>query len=115
MVQFLAAKEIILINQAVICKYTPGEITGVKDASLLESVINRPMETVFGEDAYPTIFHKAAALFVSLTQNHSFHNANKRTGYTAMVVFLYKKGYVQRIARKSRRLYCKCCSRKTGN
>jgi death-on-curing protein len=41
-----------------------------------------------GEDAYPSIFLKATALFESIGQNHPFQNANKRLAFTAMVIFL---------------------------
>lgn len=35
---------------------------------------------------------KSAALFESLGQNHPFHNANKRTAFTALVIFLRYNG-----------------------
>ena len=41
--------------------------------------MNRTKQSAFGEEAYPSIFEKAAELFESLAQNHAFHNANKRT------------------------------------
>ena len=53
----------------------------------------RPQSSAFGDDAYPTIFQKAAALFESLGQNHPFQNANKRTAFTALVIFLRYNGY----------------------
>lgn len=86
--RYLSVPEVIAINVAVIQKYSPGEQIGVKSQSLLESAVFRPQTSVFGEDAYPTIFGKAAALFESLGQNHAFHNANKRTAFTAVVIFL---------------------------
>nr|WP_176116705.1 hypothetical protein [Bacillus cereus] len=39
---------------------------------LLESTIDRPKSSVFGDDAYPTIFEKAAARFESIGKNHAF-------------------------------------------
>ncbi|MDF2958353.1 MAG: Prophage maintenance system killer protein [Paenibacillus sp.] len=74
-------------------RYSPGEHIGVKSTGLLESAVQRPMSSVFGEDAYPTIFEKASALFESLGQNHPFQNANKRTAFTALVIFLKYNGY----------------------
>ncbi|GBF76401.1 putative death-on-curing family protein [Paenibacillus sp. 598K] len=64
----------------------------MKEPGLLESAVHRPQSSVLGEDAYPTIFEKAAALFESIGQNHPFHNANKRTAFTALVVFLRYNG-----------------------
>jgi len=65
---------------------------GVKDPELLESAVLRPKSSALGEDTYPTTFEKAAALFESLGQNHPFYNANKRTAFTALVIFLRYNG-----------------------
>lgn len=48
----------------------------------------RLRSSAFFNDAYATIYEKAAVLFESLVQNHPFHNANKRTAFTALVIFL---------------------------
>lgn len=50
-------------------RYSSGEHIGVKEPELLESAVHRPQSSAFGEDAYPTIFEIAAALFESLGQN----------------------------------------------
>lgn len=86
--RYLTVQEIAAINKFLIQKYSPGEQIGIKDYSLLESATYRPQSSAFGEDAYPTIFDKSAALFESLAQNHSFHNANKRTALASIVFFL---------------------------
>lgn len=86
-IRFLTIQEVIAINVAMIERYSKGEQIGVKDTSLLESAVLRPQSSAFSEDAYPTIFSKAAALFESLGQNHPFHNANKRTAFTALLIF----------------------------
>lgn len=62
--------------------------------NLLESSVNQPFQTVFGEDAYPTIEEKAACLFHGLIANHCFHNGNKRTGVLALDQFLYANEYM---------------------
>ncbi|WP_081804155.1 Fic family protein [Geobacillus thermocatenulatus] len=48
-----------------------------KFPKLLNSAVNRPKQSAFGQDADPTLWLKAAALYASLCQNHPFHNANK--------------------------------------
>lgn len=65
---------------------------GVKNPALLQSVVHRPQSSAFGADAYQTTFEKAAALFKSLRQNHPFHNANKRTAFTALIIFQRHNG-----------------------
>lgn len=92
-IRYLTVQEVIAINVAMIQRYSAGEQIGVKTSSLLESAVLRPMSSAFGEDANPTIWDKAAALFESLGQNHPFHNANKRTAFTLLVIFLRYNGY----------------------
>lgn len=64
----------------------------VRDYGLLESAVARPATTVFGEDAYPSLELKAAALLHSLTTNHALVDGNKRLAWTATSVFLYLNG-----------------------
>lgn len=85
---YLTTNQVIAINTVQIRLYSPQETLGVKDPSLLDSAINRPKQTVFGNDAYPSIYEKAAALFESIAKNHAFHNANKRTALASLIVFL---------------------------
>ncbi|GMA66271.1 type II toxin-antitoxin system death-on-curing family toxin (plasmid) [Alicyclobacillus fastidiosus] len=93
MTQFLTDEEVIAINVYVIREFSPDEQTGVKLPALLNSAVNRPKQSAFGEDAYPTIYAKAAAFFESLAQNHAFHNANKRTAFLSLLQFLGYNGY----------------------
>ncbi|WP_433524105.1 type II toxin-antitoxin system death-on-curing family toxin [Nocardia pseudovaccinii] len=64
----------------------------VRDPGLLQAAVFRYRTTVFGEDAYPTVFDKAAALLESLTRNRAFVDGNKRTAWTSIVVFLGLNG-----------------------
>ncbi|WP_426254257.1 type II toxin-antitoxin system death-on-curing family toxin [Paenibacillus pabuli] len=66
---------------------------GVKNYSLLDSAVNRPQQTLFGKDAYPSLFDKASALLESLVKNHCFHNGNKRTAYLVTKSFLMLNGF----------------------
>ncbi|MBP1949363.1 type II toxin-antitoxin system death-on-curing family toxin [Virgibacillus litoralis] len=76
-------------NQVVAIRlYPPDEPLGVKEPNLLDSAINRPKQSVFGSDAYPSIHEKATALFDFIAKNHAFHNANKRTALASLIVFL---------------------------
>ncbi|BBH23048.1 death-on-curing protein [Paenibacillus baekrokdamisoli] len=90
--RYLTSQEVIAINVAMIQRYSVGEHIGVKSPGLLESAVFRSQSSAFGEDAYPSVYEKAAALFESLGQNHPFQNANKRTAFTALVIFLRYNG-----------------------
>ena len=64
-----------------------GDPAEVGDYGLLESAVARPQATVFGEDAYPTIHEKAAALLQSLAANHPLLDGNERTAFVATALF----------------------------
>ena len=85
---YLTKNQVITINTVQIRLYSPGEPIGVKEPNLLDSAINRPKQSAFGKDVYPSIHEKAAALFESIAKNHAFHNANKRTALASLIVFL---------------------------
>jgi death-on-curing protein len=88
MTRYLTTAELIIINEEII-----GTRTQLRDVDLLESAIIRPQSSAFGEDAYPTISDKAAALFHSLARNHAFVDGNKRTATIATIIFLEHNGY----------------------
>jgi death on curing protein len=64
----------------------------VRDIGLLDSAVARPQSSAFGEDAYPTVSLKAAALLQSMVNNHALIDGNKRLGWLATVVFLDLNG-----------------------
>lgn len=72
---------------------TSGGSMGVLNYSGLESAVEQPRMTAFGQDLYPTVVEKAAALCFSLINNHPFIDGNKRVGHAAMEVFLKRNGY----------------------
>lgn len=70
-----------------------GGMPGIRDIGALESAIAQPRMSFAGEDLYPTIVEKAAALGYSIIQNHPFADGNKRTGHAAMETFLLLNGF----------------------
>lgn len=64
----------------------------IRDIGLLQSALARPATTVFGEDAYPTLHLKAAALLHSLVMNHALVDGNKRLALAATLLFLELNG-----------------------
>lgn len=65
---------------------------GIRDLGALESAIAQPRATFAGVDLYPTLVEKAAALCLSLVENHPFLDGNKRVGHAAMETFLVLNG-----------------------
>ena len=54
--------------------------------------MHRPRANVLGQDAYPDLVSKAAALLHSLAGNHPLVDGNKRLAWLATYVFLAKNG-----------------------
>jgi death-on-curing protein len=69
-----------------------GDPPPVRDLGLLGSAAARPQATAFGEDAYPDLWTKAAALLHSIVKNHALVDGNKRLGWLATAVFLEING-----------------------
>lgn len=69
-----------------------GLVLTVVDEGMLQSSIARPQATAFGEEAYPTLWDKAAALLHSLARNHAFVDGNKRTAWASAWAFLRLNG-----------------------
>ncbi|MCX5605892.1 type II toxin-antitoxin system death-on-curing family toxin [Streptomyces phaeochromogenes] len=65
----------------------------VRDYGLLDSALARPQSSVFGQDAYPDVWEKAAALMESLARNHALVDGNKRIAWYAAWVFLHMNGH----------------------
>jgi death on curing protein len=69
-----------------------GDPPPIRDLGLLGSAAARPQATAFGEDAYPDVWTKAAALLHSIVKNHALVDGNKRLGWLATAVFLEING-----------------------
>lgn len=86
--EIISAAELYAINEEV-----TGERPLVRDRHLLRSAVRRPYTFMFGQEIYPTVPDKAAALLQSLAYHHLFIDGNKRTATRAVVVFLRRNGY----------------------
>jgi len=84
---FLTLPELMHVAERVL-----GPDVGVRDFGLLEAALARPRTSVFGEDAYPTLESKAAALLHSVVKNHALVDGNKRLSLAATIAFLGVNG-----------------------
>lgn len=91
MVVYLTADQIALLHRRAIEAY--GGLDGVRSEQQFLSAVFQPQQTVFGEDAYPTIPEKAAAYGFFLAENQPFIDGNKRTAAAAMATFLALNGF----------------------
>ncbi len=88
--KYLTAEQVLFVHSRIIDE--TGGAHGVRDIGLLQSAVSRPQATFGGDDLYPDMISKAAALMESLARNHPFLDGNKRTAITATGVFLAKNG-----------------------
>jgi len=89
--RFLTLAEVLELHRLAIER--SGGSAGVRDQGLLESAIAQPEMTFGGQELYPTLADKAAALGHSLVMNHPFVDGNKRVGHAAMETFLVLNGH----------------------
>ena len=89
--KYLYPKQILYLHRAILEQ--SGGSTGLRDEELLESAVYRPQTSFGGQDLYPDLFTKAAALGHSLVGNHPFVDGNKRVGFEAMRLMLRMNGY----------------------
>jgi death-on-curing protein len=75
-----------------IARHAIGGPVEVRDFGLLDAAVHRPRASVLGQDAYPDVFAKAAALLHSLARNHPLVDGNKRLAWLATYVFCAKNG-----------------------
>jgi death on curing protein len=76
-----------------IAKRTLGTEPEVRDFGLLEAALARPQASALGQDAYPGIHEKAAALLHSLARNHGLVDGNKRLSLAATIGFYGMNGF----------------------
>lgn len=82
-VEYLSAEDLVELARRLL-----GDPAPIRDVGLLGAAAARPRASAFGEDAYPDIWTKAAALLHSVVNNHPLVDGNKRLGWLATAVFL---------------------------
>ena len=86
----LSVRDILRIHDMVV-QATGGSL-GLREPGLLEAIVEKPQASFGGEDLYPSVIDKAAALFESLCNYHVFVDGNKRTAITTLEYFLHLNG-----------------------
>jgi death-on-curing protein len=87
---YLSLAQVVELQRELLAAF--GGLTGVRDRGSLEASIARPAMTFGGEDLYPDLAAKAAALLHSLVLDHPFVDGNKRIGAAAAELTLELNG-----------------------
>ena len=96
MVVYLSLEQVEALHETQIDHYRGSP--GLRDRGALEAALARPAMTFGGEDLYPDVAAKAAALMHSLVMNHPYIDGNKRVGAHASLLFLLINGYQAEIS-----------------
>jgi death on curing protein len=86
-IRYLSVEQALRITRVAV-----GGPVQVRDIGLLEAAVHRPRASVLGNDAYPDLLTKAAALLHSLARNHPLIDGNKRLAWLATYVLCAKNG-----------------------
>ena len=89
--RYLSAEEILVIHDETIEK--EGGVLGIRDVGLLYSQAERPKMAMMGQEFYPDVFSKAAAILEGLATYHVFADGNKRTAFIACAAFMGINGF----------------------
>ncbi len=73
-----------------------GQISVLVRPQDLAAAVLRPLATGFGQDLYPGLATKAAALMHAIITRHPFLDGNKRAGLAAAITFLQLNGVAVR-------------------
>lgn len=91
MTVYLSVEQLLRLHERQLRAF--GGAPGMRDRGGLEAAVARPQTTFGGEDLYPDVEAKAAALMHSVVMNHPFVDGNKRLGAMAAELFLAVNGY----------------------
>jgi death-on-curing protein len=84
--KILSLEQLLEIH-AFVVERTGGDV-GLRDLGRLESAIAAQTQNVFGEDLYPGIIDKSAAIIRSIIADHPFVDGNKRTAILSGLTLL---------------------------
>ena len=89
---YLSAYDLLTIHGALLHEF--GGMRGVTEAGFgrLEQVVAAPQQSAFGEELFPDLPSKAAALAHAVVRNHPFSDGNKRVALAALDVMLSLNG-----------------------
>lgn len=90
MIVYLSVTQVLGLHEDLVGEF--GGIVGGRDRGSLESAVARPAMTFAGDDLYPDVAAKAAALMHSLVLSHPFVDGNKRIGVASAEFFLERNG-----------------------
>lgn len=84
--KYLTLEQVLALHVLAINQF--GGSNGIRDLARIESAIASQSQEIFGEELYPSIFEKSAALARNIIGDHPFHDGNKRTAMLTALTFI---------------------------
>jgi death-on-curing protein len=84
---WVSAEEAIAINRMLVAQFG-GLDAGVRDESLLQAALARPLNKWHYDEPRPDLFTLGAAYAFGIAKGQVFHDGNKRAAYVVAVTFL---------------------------
>jgi death on curing protein len=90
--RYLTPYDLLVIHEALLNEF--GGMRGITEAGFgrVETAAYAPRQSMFGEDLYPDLVSKAAALAAAISSNHPFSDGNKRVAVAALDLMLRLNG-----------------------
>ncbi len=88
---YLTVEQVLFLHMRLVQE--TGGTHGIRDLAMLQSAVARPQATFAGQNLYPDLHAKAAALMHSLVENHPMLDGNKRLGAASAGLFLQRNGW----------------------
>jgi death-on-curing family protein len=93
MTTYLSIEDVLSIRDRIAAANPDSDSFEIMTRHGLLSALAAPRQSAFGNDAFPTVYDKAAALLYHLIQNHPFWDGNKRIASGALRLFLVRNGW----------------------
>ena len=92
MVRLLNVEDVVRLHDRALSELGGGS-AGILDIALVHASLGRISSGIEGEEFFPDLFDKAAALLESLIRNHGFVDGNKRTAILSAGTLLERNGW----------------------
>lgn len=89
---FITIEQLLMLHAAALELFGGGE--GIRDMGRLDAALATQTQEVFGEELYPTLFLKAAALLRGIVSDHPFADGNKRTAMLVGITLIEINGHL---------------------
>jgi len=85
--EHLELEDLLIVAERVL-----GRAPQLRDIGILQAAVARTRASIYGEDAYPDLDTKAAALLHSIVTSHALIDGNKRLGWVSVRLFYRLNG-----------------------